>query len=318
MIKSEFYYDSRDGKTKLYAVRYTPDDLNSVIGVLQIVHGMAEYIERYEEVARFFTERGFVVTGADHIGHGKSVGKDSQFGYFCEHDPATVLVRDVHRLKKATQMEFPDVPYIMLGHSMGSFILRNYLMRYSTGISAAVIMGTGMQSKTRLIAAKIFAMINRKFFGAHHVSKLLDRGAMGHYNQGIVKPRTQFDWLTRDSNRVDKYLSDPRCGFIYTVNGFLTLFELILRLYDSESLERMWKKLPVLMVSGDADPVGEYGKTVRKSFVSLRAVGMENVELKLYEGARHELFNETNREEVRQYIQEWMEKNVLQKVEKKS
>ena len=115
--------------------------------VVQIIHGMAEYVERYEEFARFLTDQGCVVTGNDHLGHGKSVGEEKCYGYFCEQDPATVLVRDVHRLKKITQKEYPSLPYVIIGHSMGSFILRNYLTMYGSGITGAVIMGTGYQSQ---------------------------------------------------------------------------------------------------------------------------------------------------------------------------
>lgn len=127
MIKEEFYFDSRDGENRIHAVRYTPDDGN-VRGIVQIVHGMAEYVERYENLAEFLTKRGILVTGEDHLGHGKSVSEGGSFGYFCEQDPATVVVRDVHRLKKITEEQYPQVPYIILGHSMGSFIARNYLV----------------------------------------------------------------------------------------------------------------------------------------------------------------------------------------------
>ena len=144
MIKEEFYFDSRDGENRIHAVRYTPDDGN-VRGIVQIVHGMAEYVERYENLAEFLTKRGILVTGEDHLGHGKSVSEGGSFGYFCEQDPATVVVRDVHRLKKITEEQHPQVPYIILGHSMGSFIARNYLCRYGSGIDGAVIVGTGMQ-----------------------------------------------------------------------------------------------------------------------------------------------------------------------------
>lgn len=153
MIKEEFYFDSRDGENRIHAVRYTPDDGN-VRGIVQIVHGMAEYVERYENLAEFLTKRGILVTGEDHLGHGKSVSEGGSFGYFCEQDPATVVVRDVHRLKKITEEQYPQVPYIILGHSMGSFIARNYLCRYGSGIDGAVIVGTGMQSSGLILPQK--------------------------------------------------------------------------------------------------------------------------------------------------------------------
>lgn len=315
MVKEEFYYDSRDGISKLHAVRYTPDGEKDVCGVVQIVHGMAEYVERYEEFAQYLTSVGFVVTGEDHMGHGKSVGKDGKLGYFCEQDPATVLVRDVHRLKKSTQALYPDVPYIILGHSMGSFIVRNYMFRYGTGINGAIIMGTGMQSKNLLVLSKLVAWLQSALFGSRHVSTLINTLAFGSYNKEIPNAETLFDWLSRDRERVKRYIDDPLCGFTFTVNGFSTLFELISRLHRPENLERVPKNLPVLFLSGTADPVGDYGKGVRKAFDSLQAVGLENMQLKFYEGARHELLNETTREETIRDIYRWIRHSILRQSE---
>lgn len=315
MIKEEFYYDSRDGKSKLHAVRYAPDDAEDICCVIQIVHGMAEYFERYEEFAEFLTSKGCVVTGEDHMGHGKSVGENGKYGYFCEQDPATVLVRDVHRLKKATQALYPDVPYVIMGHSMGSFIVRNYMFRYGTGVSAAIIMGTGMQPQTRLTMARILGSIQKVLFGPEYVSRLMDKLAFGKYNDRIENRKTDTDWLSRDPERVDRYRKDPMCGFVFTVNGFLTLTELTTRLNRNENIARVPKDLPVLMISGTADPVGDYGAGVRKTYDSLNGVGVKNIRLKLYEGARHELLNETNRDEVMKDIYDWLKEAVLQENE---
>ena len=311
MVKEEFYFDSRDGKSRIHAVRYRPEDAGQIRSILQVVHGMAEYVERYEEFAAYLVERGFVVTGDDHLGHGKSVGEGGKQGYFCERDPATVLVRDVHRLKKLTEELYPGVPYVLMGHSMGSFIARNYLCRYGTGISGAVIMGTGMQPKAVLDMARLVAGIQKLFCGSGHVSRLLDRLAFGGYGRGITDRRTAFDWLSRDRERVDRYIADPMCGFTFTVNGFGALFELVLRLYSPENLAAVPRELPVFMVSGDADPVGDYGKGVRRAYDSLVAAGLTDIRLKLYPGGRHELLNETNRSQVMQDICRWVEENVL-------
>lgn len=313
MKKEEFYFDSRDGRTKLHAVRYLPEEGTLVRGVLQIVHGMAEYVERYEELAEFFTAKGIVVTGEDHLGHGKSVHqkKGGKYGYFCEQDPATVVVRDVHRLKKMTQKLYPDVPYVVMGHSMGSFITRNYMFRYGSGISAAIIMGTGMQPPVTLGMAKAAVRMQKRICGSGHVSKLIDKLAFGSYNRRVRNPRTPFDWLSRDAARVDAYITDPLCGFIFTVNGFETLFELISRLYRRENLMQIPKNLPVLMISGTADPVGGYGSGVKRAYDSLAAAGLKNVKLKMYKGGRHELPNETNRDKVMQDIYDWMKGTVL-------
>lgn len=306
MNKEEFYFDSRDAQTKLHAVRYTPDD-GEVRCVVQIVHGMAEYVERYEEFAKFLTDRHCAVTGEDHLGHGKSVGPDGIYGYFCAQDAATVVVRDVHRLKKMTQAAYPDVPYFILGHSMGSFILRNYLCRYGSGIAGAVIMGTGMQPAALVKASKALAAVIGVFTGPKKVSRFLDRAAFGQFNKKIPNPRTKSDWLSREADRVDAYIADPLCGFVFTVNGFRTLTELIARIQKPENLERIPKSLPILMVSGGDDPVGEYGEGVRRARRSMEAAGVKDIKLKLYEGDRHELLNETDRGQVMEDIYDWMQ-----------
>ena len=305
MKKEEFYFDSRDGKSKIRAIRYIPET-DEISGVVQIVHGMSEHIERYEEFAGFLTRRGFVVTGEDHLGHGKSVTEDGNYGYFCENDPATVVVRDVHRLKKMTQELYPNVPYVIIGHSMGSFILRNYIYRYGTGITGAILLGTGMQSPALIGFGKIIAGVQKVFCGSQYVSKSLHKIAFGAFNKRFMPVKTSCDWLSKDEGRVKAYRKDPMCNFVYTVNGFQTLFELLSGMQKKSNLEKIPKSLPVLILSGADDPVGEFGKGVQKTYDSLLSVGMENVEMKIYENCRHELLHDTERETVTQDIYDWI------------
>lgn len=305
MKKEEFYFDSRDGISKIHAVRYTPDS-GCATCMVQIVHGMAEYVERYEPFAKFLTDRRCIVTGEDHLGHGKSVPEGGTYGYFCDQDPATVVVRDVHRLKKMTQQKYPSLPYIIFGHSMGSFIARNYLCRYGSGITGAIIMGTGMQPIAMVKAAKALTAMQKLFCGSKHVSLLLNKMAFGVYNQRIPQPRTVSDWLSRDTEQVDRYIADPQCGFTFTVNGFQTLSSLIDRLNNRKNLEKMPKNLPVFIVSGAEDPVGEYGEGVKRAFDSFKSVGMQNVSMKLYAQDRHELLNEIDCNTVMQDLYEWI------------
>lgn len=306
--KEEFTFDSRDGKTKLHAVRWVPE--GKVVCIFQIVHGMAEYIERYEELARYLGEKGILVTGDDHLGHGKSVPEGGIYGYFCEQDPATVVVRDVHRLKKMTQEDYPGVPYVILGHSMGSFILRNYLFRYGTGIEGAIICGTGSKSKALVMASQIIAAVQGAVLGDAHASKLIDRLAFGSSNKKIADAKTPFDWLCTDAEVVDAYLKDELCGFTFTVNGFKTLFQLLKRLNKAENLNKMPKDLPVIFISGDMDPVGDYGEGVRKAYEDFQNAGMKRVSMKLYPGGRHELLNETNKKQVYEELYPWIMERV--------
>ena len=302
--KEEFTFDSRDGQSKIHAVRWIPE--GKVICILQIIHGMAEYIERYEEVAQYFAQKGILVTGEDHLGHGKSVTENGTYGYFCNQDPATVVVRDVHRLKKMTQEDYPGIPYVILGHSMGSFILRNYLFRYGTGIQGAIICGTGSQPTALIKCSKALAAIQGALFSQKHVAKMLDKMAFGNYNQKITDRRTDFDWLCRDEKVVDAYSEDSLCGFTFTVNGFKTLFTLIDRLNKAENIQSMPKSLPVFFIAGEKDPVGNYGEGVRKAYESFQKVGMEKVSLKLYPEDRHELLNELDKYQVYEDLYPWI------------
>lgn len=307
--KEEFEFDSRDGKTRLHAVRWIPE--GKVICILQIVHGMAEYVERYEEFARYMAEKGVLVTGEDHLGHGKSVPQGGTYGYFCKQDPATVVVRDVHRLKKMTQEEYPGVPYVILGHSMGSFIFRNYLSRYGTGIQGAIICGTGSMPAPVILSAKAVAKIQKLFVGEKHVSKLLDSLAFGSYNKRIKQHETAFDWLAGNKPVVETYMKDPLCGFVFTVNGFETLFELINRAQKPENMRKIPKELPVFLIAGEEDPVGDYGAGVERVYKSYKEeLGIKNVKIKLYAGDRHEILNESDKEQIYEDIYPWLMERV--------
>lgn len=303
--KEEFYFDSRDGEHKIHAVKWVPE-VEKPVCVVQIVHGMAEHIDRYDEFAAYLANKGILVVGDDHLGHGKSVSPGEPYGYFCKEDAPTVLVRDEHRLKKMIQEQYTGVPYIILGHSMGSFITRNYLLRYGSGINGVIIMGTGLPPKPAAVGALVLATVQRVFCGAGHVSKLIDRAAFGSYNKRIKSPKTDFDWLSANEENVQRYLEDSLCGFVFTVNGFQTLFKLIRNLYDREKLNSMPKNLPVFFVSGAEDPVGDYGKGVERVYQSYKDIGMQNVQMKLYPGDRHEILNETDREDIFADIYRWL------------
>lgn len=306
--KEEFLFDSRDGKSKIHAVRWVPE--GKICCILQIVHGMAEFVERYEAMAQYLGEKGIMVTGEDHLGHGKSVPGGGRYGYFCEQDPATVVVRDVHRLKKMNQEEYPGIPYVILGHSMGSFITRNYLFRYGTGIQGAIICGTGSQPKALVKLCLLIERIQRLFLGSSHVAKMIDHMAFGSYNKRIEAPKTSFDWLCTDENEVQKYMDEPMCGFTFTLNGFRTLFTLLDRLNKEENLKLMPKELPVMFIAGEEDPVGNHGEGVRKAQEDFVKNGMERTSLKLYGGCRHEILNEPIKQQIYDDIYAWVMERV--------
>ena len=303
MNKTEFYYDSRDNASRIHAVKWVPD--KEPIGIFLIVHGMAEHIGRYEAFAEYMCGKGFVVAANEHLGHGGSVSQGPK-GYFCKRDPATVVVRDVHRLKKMIQEEYPGLKIFIFGHSMGSLITRNYMTRYGTGIDGAIICGTLQMSKGIITTMGLLCRILMLFQGSRHPSILMNKVGFGSYCKRIENPRTPFDWLTKDEAIVDKYIADPDCGFLFTLNGFYTLKELLLRLHDPSLLSRIPQSLPVFFIYGSEDPCGEYGVAVRKVIEQYKELGIKDISDKCYEGDRHELLNEFDKETVMQDVCEWV------------
>lgn len=310
MKKTTFFYDSRDGETKIYAVCYEPEESQLVGGkpraILQIVHGMTEYVERYEKLAEFLCDRGFVVTGEDHLGHGKTVPEGGTYGYFCKQDPATVVVRDVHRLKKMTQTKYPGVPYFILGHSMGSFILRNYITKYGTGIAGAIVMGTGTPASAAVSMAQFAVFVQKLFLGGKHKCESMSKMMFGGYNQKIENVKTANDWLSRNDENVAQYEADDLCGFTFTANGFETLFDLVKRAYKTENLRKIPAELPILLQSGSEDPVGQYEVGVKQCAEALEQAGVKDVKVLLYAGDRHEILNEQDGEQVMTDLYDWI------------
>lgn len=303
--KEEFTIDSRDGKTKLHAVKWIPEQ--TPICVLQIIHGMNDYIMRYDELATYMAQRGILVVGDDHLGHGLSVPEGGQYGYFCENDAATVLVRDEHRLKKTVQQEYPTLPYLIFGHSMGSFILRNYLIRYGTGIQGSILCGTGTPSKQQVISGKIVTTILKWIHGDRYVSKFVDEMSSKAYKSGVENPQTDCDWICTD-NEVTKMISqDPMAGgFVFSVNAYHALFDLAYRMQNEKDMLKIPKKLPVLIVSGSEDAVGSFGKAPQKLYDDMINLDMTKVTCKLYPNCRHEIFNEPIKETVFQDLYNWI------------
>lgn len=311
MRKEEFTIDSRDGKSKLYACVFYPE--TEPICIVQIVHGMKDRIARYEEFAQYLTDRGVLVVGEDHLGHGKTLKEGDTPGYFCENDPATVLVRDVHRLKKIMEEKYPLLPHIILGHSMGSFIVRNYMARYGTGVEGVILSGTGTPTKAELRFGRSLAWIIGKIKGRKHVSKLLCDISSKSYMSGIEGAKTRYDWLSTDETAVAAFAEDKLCsGFDFTVNGYDTLYELALRMQKKENLLKIPKKLPILIVSGAEDPVGNKGLAPKKLYDDYLNLDLTKTVLKLYSGARHEVLSEKNRETVYVDLYSWIEKVTME------
>ena len=302
MQRREFTYPSADGKTQIHAVEWKPD--GDVCAILQISHGMQEYIGRYDGFAQFLTGHGFLVTGNDHLGHGASVISEEEHGYFGEPDGNRYVIADIHTLRAKTQAAYPDVPYLMLGHSMGSFLLRQYLTMYAGGLAGAVIMGTGAQPQAALTIGKLCCRLIGIFRGRHYRSSFVNNLAIGGYNKKFQPARTPNDWLTKDTAVVDAYCADPWCTFMFTVNAYYHMFRGIEA--AQKGADRIPKTLPLLVASGADDPVGGFGTGVREVYEGYQKSGMQDVSLRLYETDRHEILNETDRQTVYADILAWL------------
>ena len=291
----------------LHAFRCVPE--GEVRAIVQLSHGMVEFIDRYKPLAEYLAARGILVTGNDHLGHGGSIRTRADYGYFAEPDGNRAVLDDLHAMTVLTKKLYPGVPYFLLGHSMGSFYARQYLCEWGSELDGAIILGTGFQPKALVAFARTVCRVLAVFFGWQHRSRLVAELSFLGYNKGL-EGRTTHDWLNRDQAEVDKYLAEERCTFTFTLNAYYSMFSGILRLHDPAFLARMPKDLPLLFLSGDADPVGEQGKGVRRAIQSLKDAGVQNIESIFYPGARHELLVETNKLEVFGDIAAWLDKQL--------
>lgn len=304
MDKKHFEYISNDGITMIHAVEWIPD--GEVKMILQISHGMIEYIERYDEFAEYMTSRGILVVGNDHLGHGNSIQSKEHYGYFVEKIGNKVLIKDIHRLRQLMSRKYPKLPYYLLGHSMGSFLARQYLCVYGAGLAGAIIVGTGCYPRSVLFAGLMTCETMAKAKGWRSRSKLLDALVFGNCNKRLPERRTDKDWLTKDEQIVDAYIAEERCGFMFTVNGYHTLFTGLYKLTVPSFLEKMPKELPVMFLAGEEDPIGNWGSGVRKVYNEFQESGMKNVSCILYPDDRHEILNELNREDIFSDIYKWL------------
>lgn len=307
MVTTNFTFLSNDGKTAVHAVKWTPDS-GEYKAILQITHGMVEFIERYATFAEFLTANAYMVVGHDHIGHGQSVASNEDWGYFCEGTPSDVVVADMHKLRTLIQEENPNVPYFMLGHSMGSFMLRKYLAFHNEDLRGAVIMGTGfIPGKMTDLALKLTGFVS-KLRGSRHRSKLIQSLAFGADYKGfdMTGEKPEDSWLTKDVDIVNQYYNEPRCTFMFTVNGYKGLFEAVNFSCNPENAALIPKKLPLFIVSGEKDPVGGLGKGVKDVYDMYKNVGIMDLTYKLYENDRHEILNELDKKVVFDDLLAWM------------
>ncbi|RDB63272.1 alpha/beta hydrolase [Gordonibacter sp. 28C] len=283
-------------------------------GIVQIVHGMAEHLGRYDDFARFLVGRGFVVCASDHVGHGKSVPDPAKLGCLPAEGGKDVLVEDVNELRRTVAARYArQVPYVLFGHSMGSFVVRAYLARYAEGLAAAVVCGTGQQPLALSKAGNFLARRIAASKGEDYKSSFLDGLGAGAFAKQIENARTPFDWISVDPAVVDAYIADPLCGVMFSAGGYATLTDLTGEVVTRSCAAKVPRDLPVLFVAGAEDPVGACGKGVHAAAELLRGAGVERVDEIVYEGMRHEILNEPGRAQVYTDVAQWIEEHACEK-----
>ena len=300
---------SKDGVSELHVVIWKPQ--GQVKAILQIAHGMIEYIECYDRFAKYLNKQGILVVGNDHIGHGHT-SKEKNLGYFAQKHMSAIVVCDMHRVAKCMKKQYPDVLYFMFGHSMGSFMLRRYLMTFGEELDGAILCGTGRHSKIILDIGRIATELARKIHGDHYPSRFLKVLFFGTYNARIPREerRNEIDWITKEPNIRKEKKKNKLSNFSFTVNGYRTLLDVLTYIQKPENIKKIPKDLPIYLISGQEDPVGNYGRSVRWVYKELKYNGLVDVDIKLYPGDRHEILNEQNWKQVHQDIYMWLQKKI--------
>lgn len=304
--KTAFTVESSLEPNIIHGLFYAPVVKANAKAIVQIAHGMAERKERYDEFASFLAENGYAVFIHDHLGHGESVQSDEYLGFFGEDDGWKNLVEDCYKITKYAREIFVGKPVILFGHSMGSFVARAYSQMHDMTLDAAVFCGTSGSNPAAGIAVKIADAI-AKSKGNMYRSELINSLAFGTYNKKFKPQRTEFDWLTGDNDIVDKYVADKYCGFLFTACGYRDLFSVLKYVSSKSWYKSVRKNLPMLIISGDSDPVGEFGSGVKQVVSDLKKTGHNNIEFKLYKNMRHEILNEIERAVVMNDVLSWLD-----------
>lgn len=302
----EITFDSADGKNKIKAYYTMP--AGKAKGIVQIVHGMQEYMGRYKDFAEYLSGKGYIVVGHDQLGHGRTAVTEDQLGYIAKEHPSDILIRDIYRLRKGAEKKFPDLPYFIFGHSMGSYLLRKYITKYADGLAGVIICGTGNENVTKSRAGLAMIGALTKKYGPYHrseaVAKMMFSGPYKKFD--MTGTDLENSWLTKDVTIVQKYYDDVFCTTPFTLNGYNALVSTVIYDGQKSAFTSVPKDLPILIVSGDRDPVGNFGKGPKEVYENYVKAGVTDVQIKLFEDDRHEILNELDRESVYDYIYTWI------------
>jgi alpha-beta hydrolase superfamily lysophospholipase len=307
-MNTTFEFTAKDGQ-KIFVRQWLPDN-NEINAIIQVAHGMAEHSGRYTEFAEFFASKGFAVYVNDHRGHGQTAKDLKNVGFLAPNNGWQLVLDDVHQLTQIIKEKHPNKPIFLLGHSFGSMLARAYILEYANDINGVIISGTTGTEGFIVDAGKFLASLQGIFKGKNKPSKLLTGMSFKGYNDPFKPTKTPFDWLSRDEERNKNYWKDPYCGTIFSNRFFYDMLSLIKYINKATNYQKIPQNLPVLFISGTMDPVGEFGKGVKKVYNKFKQKGVQDINLKLYEGGRHEMLNETNRKEVYQDIFDWIGKYI--------
>ena len=313
MICSHFYFTSKIDKKEIYVYKYECDENISIKGAVQISHGMSEHGKRYEDFAKLLTDNGYNVYVNDHRGHGKTVKKLEEIGYLSDKDGFDCLVDDMYTLTKIIKKENENLPLVLFGHSMGSFASQNYAIKYEDEIDGLILSGSNGDFGTILSLADLILKCICKIKGRKYISKFIDKLFFGSNNKNFKPCTTEYDWLSRDEKEVNKYINDPMCGFKCTCGFFQDFIKGLRFIEDRQNIIKIRKNLPILIISGDKDPVGKNGNGLLNLKTRYEKSGIEDVKCILYKDCRHEILNEMNKEEVKEDIIKW----IVEKIENK-
>ncbi|WP_203363346.1 alpha/beta hydrolase [Bacillus sp. REN10] len=305
MLEKEYWVTMSDGY-EVFLTEWT-DEAVKPKAVLQIAHGMAEHIKRYRRLAQYLASQGFVVYGNDHRGHGQTGEKSGLLGFFAEENGFERVTEDLKEINDHIHRTHPDLPVFLMGHSMGSFLIRRYLQRFPRTVHGVILSGTGSDRGLLGKAGKMLAKVESRRRGKRTKSPLLNQLSFGNFNKKLSNVQTEFDWLSRDREQVQAYIDDPYCGFIPTAGFFYDLLSGLEKIHKREEVSRMEKDLPFFFISGDQDPVGDYSKGVLRVIHQYKQQGITNIHYQLYQEGRHEMLNETNSQQVIEDITNWLQ-----------
>ncbi len=306
MIAEKHFLSGIDGH-KIFVRKWSNPD-QPPVAAIHINHGMAEHCQRYQPIAEILLQAGFVVYAHDHRGHGHSIPQGGLIGHYADRKGWDLVVSDVNTVNQFIRSDQPGIPVILLGHSMGSFIAQAYCLKYGNNVDAVVLSGSAYSTPRSLQPPKMLVKLEKLRSGKKGRSAIIDQQSFGNYNKKFGKARTDADWLTRDMDEVDKYVQDPLCGFLCTNQLWEDLLSGIETISRTSNLRKIPDQLPFYLTSGERDPLSyrssQHG--IAKLAAHLRSAGQVDVTFRLYDGARHEILNELNREEVVKDIIEWI------------